>query len=649
MTTITLAKIGNHQTVSYAVDELARYLKLMDKSLLVDQRTYLAYDASVENVVWVGLTPMVEYNKLDDEILIDVKDGVGTISGASERAVLIAAYRFLRELGCRWIRPGDDGEVIPEKKLDKAALNVNVHETPDRRYRVIAIEGASMYEHIYNMINWIPKVGMNAYYTQHLSPASFYRCWYGHKYNPFREAEDIEFDSITHSSTRIDEEIDKRSLGHLAVGHGWLLYPYDIYDKRNYTLPPEMVEDMALISGKRGIFGAQVGIDGNSGNIGFTQFCYSKKSVRDKVVEWAVEYCRNNPSVTFIRFILADGMNNWCECEECRKMRPADWYMMLLNDLDEALTAAGLDTKVSFVIYVDLLWAPTQIKLKNPDRFIMNLSPSSRTYSRPLYDTKVNPDDIELPEFNLNNNTFPRDVESIIAHFNAWRRWNPDCKCVIFDYHLMWDHYLDPGYASCARLLHKDVTGLDRFGFSGFISCQEQRAAFPTGLPMYAMAAGLWNKNSKFEDVSREYYEAAFGEDGPAVEAYLEKISELFDPAFMRNDHVEAHHNCIERMDAIDALVNEFETKYIYPNREKSAQWKYLSYHSTYCKMYAELVRTYAHGDQAKIDAQTRALTAYHFALEPETHAVHDNFFFDEVYQRWIKRVFSNKPVEVDF
>jgi len=69
-----------------------------------------------------------------------------------------------------------------------------------------------------------------------------------------------------------------------------------------------------------------------------------------------------------------------------------------------------------------------------------------------------------------------------------------------------------------------------------------------------------------------------------------------------------------------------------------------------YCKMYAELIRCYCSEDEAKIEAQTKAFTSFHFEHEPELHTVLDSCLFDEVYQRWIKRVFANKPTdEVDF
>ena len=644
MTTITLAKIGTHPTVNYAVDELARYLKMIDRRLLIDQRTYDKYDADIKNVIWVGLTPLVEYQSLDDEILIGVKDGAGVISGANERAVLIAAYRFLRELGCRWIRPGEDGEVIPEMPLTKESFNVSVKEFPSNRYRGIVIEGASHYEHVYNMINWMPKVSLNAYYFQFYAGDAFLKLWYQHKYNPYLESEEYTFDEALHTKKVIFDDLEKRGIIGVGPGHGFCLFPFGINEIHAEPDDPRINEDfiscMAEIDGKRGLF---------KDKVNFTHLCYSKPDVRKRMIDGAIKYCKEHPTIELLRFGLADGMNNHCECEECVKMRPSDWFMMILNELDERLTEEGMDVKVGFSAYVDTLWPPEKVRLKNPDRFVFNLSPSSRTYSKPLYEVDVAPGTVELPPYVRNKLSMPRDVETLVALYWQWKKWL-GTKSTIFDYQMMWDHYLDPGYAICAKILHADAIGLDKLDFIGYFSCQEQRAAFPTCLPVYALAAGLWDKNSKFEDVSRDYYTAAFGEDGEAVEAYLLKISELFDPVFMRNEKPEAHKTASARMDAIDALVDEFKASHIEPNKDVNASWKYLWYHTDYCKHYTALIRAYISGDEANIETQTKAFTAYHFSIEPETHTVLDNFYFDEVYQRWIKRVFANKPTtEVDF
>ena len=106
MTRITLAAIGKNNTVTYAVDELYTYLKKIDDTLFVDVRYYPEYDESVDRVIWVGESDKfasklleVRDTKRDDSIYIDVENSAGIITGCNPRSVLIAAYRFLKELG----------------------------------------------------------------------------------------------------------------------------------------------------------------------------------------------------------------------------------------------------------------------------------------------------------------------------------------------------------------------------------------------------------------------------------------------------------------------------------------------------------------------------------------------------------------------
>nr|MBQ4319975.1 hypothetical protein [Clostridia bacterium] len=174
MTNLILAKLGENKTVTYAYEELVRCLKQMDLGLFIDMRIYDEADESRSDILWLGIDGSVE-KSIDDEILIDVKNGAGIITGSSERAVLLAAYRFLFELGCRWLRPGDDSEIIPKRSLTYEALTVSVSEKASYRHRAVCIEGMNSVEHVLNMIKWIPRVGMNGYFIQYQTPSGFFR------------------------------------------------------------------------------------------------------------------------------------------------------------------------------------------------------------------------------------------------------------------------------------------------------------------------------------------------------------------------------------------------------------------------------------------------------------------------------------------
>ena len=58
-----------------------------------------------------------------DEIFIDVKGTKGVISGSNAGSVLIAVYRFFIECGCRFLRPGKDGEYINKCNLKGWIVN----------------------------------------------------------------------------------------------------------------------------------------------------------------------------------------------------------------------------------------------------------------------------------------------------------------------------------------------------------------------------------------------------------------------------------------------------------------------------------------------------------------------------------------------
>ena len=606
---LIIAKIGNNKTVSFANEELIRLIKTMDSSVVLDVRKYDSYDEGVKNALWVGLGFTEENEK--DSVVIKVKDGAGFISGSNARSVLIAVYRFMRELGCRFLRPGIDGEKVPQKTISAEVLNVNVNETASYGHRGICIEGSVGREHVYNMIDWIPKVGMNAYFKQFFTPAIFFTRYYG----------DMTPDEVDAIMNSLEEEIAKRGLEYHTVGHGWTCEPFGIvatgWDKYGGEAPEEVKPYLALVDGKRD-FRYEIALN--------TNLCYSNPDVREKMVNCIVNYCKNHPFEDYVHFWLADGRNNHCECENCVKKTPSDFYVLMLNELDRALTNEKLTTKIVCLLYNELMWVPETEKLLNPDRFTLMFAPITRTYSTSYKDVDLS-ENVELEPYVRNQISRPASVAVSVERLRLWQKEQGFNDSFLFDYHLMWDHHYDPGYYEVAEILHQDMASLDKIGVNGMVSCQLQRTALPTALPLYAMAETLWNKNITFKEISKDYFTAAFKEYGETVEKYKADLSALFEPKVLRGNKPFEKETMAQQYEKAKAMVDDFKATYIEKMKDVSKDWEYLSYHAEMTKLYADAYILYFRGNEAESKAKIEEFKAYVDETRVYTDSVLDEFF----------------------
>jgi len=599
---IRFGQIGNGKVVDFAVQELVKYLKQMDSKLVVDVLQMASIDESFKGIIWVGCDdklaaqlPKVDVPALDDGIAIAVENGEGYISGTNERSVLLAVYRFLKALGCDWVRPGKEGERIPEKAVEKAEINVTMCEAASYRHRGVCIEGADTYENIYDMIDYLPKVGMNEYFVQFMVPGTFFKRWYNHEANPKLAKEPLSRDEIDAMTRSLEGEISRRGLGYHKTGHGWTCEPFGIdgtaWDsQRKYEVPEDTYQYLAEVNGKRELWG-NVPLN--------TELCYSNKEARDKITDAITEYCKVNKHVSILHFWLSDGYNNHCECANCITKRPADWYMIILNELDAKLTAAGVDTKIVFLIYHGLLWEPVVERLNNPDRFIMMYAPISREYGKDYTESLEYNE--ELPPYVHNKCVAPTSLNQNMAHL---RRWQEGFKgdSFSFDYHLMWAHCSDPGYERCARNLFNDMRDLHKVGLNGMSSCQIQRTFFPTALPFNMMAAALWDENCDYEAAADAYYASAFGEDGALVRDYMKKLSDLMLVYNAPARNAVKPPYCTD-YEAVRATIENF-TPIIERNAANAnacqENWQLLAYHQEYSKLFVEAFEMMEKGDEEK-------------------------------------------------
>ena len=584
------------ETSRFAAEEFSRLIELMDPDC--ETQVSAGDAAPEESALRIGLDPAlpppppVADAAFDDAIRIEVADGAGFITGSNPRSVLIGVYRFFREAGCAFVRPGRNGEFVPER--DSSEIKVCVSERAAYRHRGLCLEGSASYENVADLIDLAPKLGFNAYFTQLFRPAFSFRRWYGHQKNPCLPPEPLADADIDAFVLEYDRELARRGMLHHRIGHGWIPKVLGITSgawheaNRDDEADRAKLELTALVNGKRGLFEGS-GID--------TNFCLSDRRAAELLTDEVVKFARANPQLRCLHFWLADHANNQCECEKCAGKRPADQYVELLNLLDEKLAAAKLDTRIFFLVYLDLLWPPVTAKLRHPERFTLSFAPIRRSYSVPTAEDAGH----DMKPFVRNGFLPDGAAGAALPYLAAWRKTFGG-ECVVFDYHYMWDYLNDPAGTICARIMEQDVADLKKLGLAGMLSCQNQRVFLPNGLGTALMGEALWSGKADFSARAKRYFCAAYGEDGEAAREYLEKLSRDFDPPTLRGEHpVKSAENVIKYRAIPDFIDGFFPT--VRRNLEKelpSAQrrsWECLAFHARLCKRIAAVLAACAAGD----------------------------------------------------
>jgi hypothetical protein len=411
---------NSNPAIAYAGAELGKYTDLMAAG-------------SAKGVIELGLfedcgvkqVPALQDRALDDAIVVDVKNGSGFIAGSNPRSVLQGVYRFLGELGCRWVRPGASGEIIPGVETEK--MTVALDETASYRNRIICIEGAASVTNCIDIIDWMAKVGFNGFQMQFRDGYTFFDRWYSHEDNPeLQRKEPIGREVAQEFTGLIERELGKRGLLYHAVGHGWHAEAFGVPAvgwMPNYNLPRDFLNHMALVKGQRTV---------NWERPTLTALCYSDPYVQKKMVDCIADYAQAHPNVDYLHVWLEDGDNSKCECDVCRQKRPADFYIQILNRLDQELKARKLDTRIVFIGYSDLLWTPLHERLKDNTRFTFLYANSRHDYSRAL-----NPADKSVPPLPFRLNQMQpgcSDNEYVVSFLNDWERFFPGDR-MIFEYY----------------------------------------------------------------------------------------------------------------------------------------------------------------------------------------------------------------------
>ena len=597
-----IKKVRINTVLDFAAEELKKYLRMMMPEC---GDVEISYEPDATEGFRLGLLedfglPFEGQDAvLDDVIHVETDEKGGILAGSNPRSVLFSVYRFLRENGCRWLYPGVDGDYVPMKDIEP----VSYHKLADHRFRGHCNEGAESQQCMLETIDFYAKQELNIYMMEFRIPFSYYDHYYNHRFNNInRVPEPVSTMQVLQWKRQCETEIAKRGLQFHDMGHGWTADPYGmdtsnrkLWKNGTLKLTDECRKYIALRNGERELYRSDPQ---------WTNPCMSQPIVRSIMADAVVEYAKKHSNVDYLHVWLADGTRNHCECEECSKMRPSDWYMMIMNEIDEKLDAAGLDTRIVFIAYVDTLWGPEKIAIKNPKRFSLLYAPITRSYCESFREDSVLPE--PLP-YERNAWQTPSSAEENQALLNQWfELWKGDNFA--YEYHF-WRHQVrDPGGLYIAKRIYEDIRALKYMNLRGIVEDGSQRSFFPNGFAIYVYAETLMNRDCDFEAVKEDYFSHIYGPDWKKAVSLLSRISAAFDYEYtsgkksvdpeISNFYNPAMAPQLAKIKELAAEERALVAKHmVMPTRPQTVSWRLLGYHATYIGLFADLLIAKASGD----------------------------------------------------
>ena len=630
-----IKKINAHPTVDFAAEELKKYLRMMMPEC---GEIFISRDPAATEGLRLGLmqdfgldVSEAEDAELDDIVHVDVDErGNGVLAGSNPRSVLFAVYRYLQENGCRWLFPGVDGEYIPMQDVGA----VKYHKMADMRYRGQCNEGAEYQPNMMEAIDFTPKIGMNVFMLEFACPYVYYNRYYSAMNNPARDVEPVTAEQMVQWKRQCEAEISKRGLQFHDMGHGWTAEPFGMdtayrwkhgEDKGGEApVPDESREFLPLINGER-----KVHFRGPMN----TQFCMSNARARKLVVDYIVNYAHLHQNVDYLHVWLADSSNNHCECEECRKMIPSDWYVMLMNELDTALSARGLSTRIVFISYMDTAWPPLVERIQNPKRFSLLSAPISRSYTQSV------PADISdatyTPYVRNNLTMFP----TVAPYIKCAKDWQNVCHvpAMLYEYHFWLAQYLDLGVLDFARVVYDDIQNYHKHGFNGLINDCSQRSYWPNGFAFSIYGQVQFDTSLKFEDLVEDYFSHTYGEDWRKVVELLGRIGKCIDTHYLNGERsakgeIGKHYNpaVADELREMPKVAQEYkellENHRAMPYRAQTVAFKLLRYYVEYCERVAKCLVPKCFGAGAEAMALFQDFLADFGRHEHEIATCYDHF-----------------------
>ena len=258
------------------------------------------------------------------------------------------------------------------------------------------------------------------------------------------------------------------------------------------------------------------------------------------------------------------------------------------------------------------MFPPIQEKVKNPNRFMLQYTPISRSYTSSITDDTVFP---EPKPFVYNGWEAPKRIEEYAALYKEWQK-ALSCPGVGFEYHYWVHQYRDPGMMAMSRRIYEDVRSLKLLGVNGCKEDGSNRSFFPNGFISYIYSETLLNRDCDYDEVLADYFYHIYGDDWKLVKNYLDGVSEAFDHRYMCGElgiskkdksgiaqkgnagapvtgsfYNPAHAASLSEVKELAAQIRELVKKHMaMPTRPQTVSWRLLLHHADYCEHLAEVM-----------------------------------------------------------
>jgi len=452
-------------SVRRAAKELAAYLKrISGADVPIVREARFERGTRID----VGLTQRVRASLpdgfLDQEeriLLRSSSEGI-TICGSSDRATLMAVYRFLETLGCRWLTPDPEDEIVPRRST-LVVDGLQLDTKPAFQWRLF--RGSRLAE----SEAWGVKMGFNGLYTPEAAFANG-GCYYYSK-------------------------------GHNGV-HSWYRI---IANDRYFSKHPEW---FSLVGSKR-----------LAGDVHGRQLCVTAPGLADEFAANVTHVFDRDPNCRLMSISPNDGYG-WCQCPDCTALdkrlcggrttkqglgaeRPfrGDRVFWFANQVATRVAEKHPDRKLLVLAYVNYAEPPDTVRPHpNVIPFLCHYAPAD--YGHSINDPASEPN---------------RQFNKLLK---GWVQITPNVLVYSYVSKSMWWQLPRP----VLKNFSADIKYFHRLGITRYY-CQSTLSDWALDGPLYYVIGRLlWDPSADPRSIAREWIDGMFGPAAREMEAFYDAV-----------------------------------------------------------------------------------------------------------------------------